>query len=164
MQADRATAPRGLRFRIASFAMTLLAVAPMAFAQAPPAAGGTLDRIRETGRIRLGFRADAQPISFKDASGAAAGYAVDLCVRIAEAVKGELGLASPHAHASTLRSAPQLGQSPRHSSRHSGWTGKSSAIPSWKKPPRSISLPRYQPASSSSERHRPSRARAGTRA
>lgn len=92
MQADRVTSPWGPRLRIASLAIVLLAVAPLFMAEAASAAGVTLDRIRESGHIRLGYRADARPISFRDESGAAAGYAVELCTRIVEAVKGELGL------------------------------------------------------------------------
>jgi putrescine:ornithine antiporter len=59
--------------------------------QAPPSA---LKRIKDTGRIRLGYVPDARPYSFKDGSGNAAGYAVDLCGGVANAVKAELGLSS----------------------------------------------------------------------
>jgi ABC-type amino acid transport substrate-binding protein len=60
---------------------------------ATPTWGDTLDRIRSEGKLRLGYRPDAQPFSYRDASGEASGYAVVLCERIAEAVKTELGLA-----------------------------------------------------------------------
>jgi ABC-type amino acid transport substrate-binding protein len=54
----------------------------------------TLGRIRETGKLRLGHRADARPFSYEGESGRAAGYSIALCQQIADAVKTELGLAS----------------------------------------------------------------------
>src|SRR5262249_3176202 len=69
--------------------------------------------------------------------------------------KGESPAGSGQPHEPALRSAPQRGQSPAHSSRHSGFTGSARQISSWTKPERSISLPRYQPVSSSSARHIP---------
>jgi ABC-type amino acid transport substrate-binding protein len=57
---------------------------------APPAAA--LDRIRSTGRLVLGYRADAAPMSSRDASGQPAGYSVALCGKVADAIKRELGL------------------------------------------------------------------------
>ena len=54
---------------------------------------GTLARIRETGTIKLGYRTDARPFSF-DSAGGPVGYSVDLCQRVPDAVKQELGLSS----------------------------------------------------------------------
>ena len=53
---------------------------------------GTLDQIKKSGEIRLGYRTDAPPLSFNDATGQAAGYSVELCKRIAAAVKDHLQL------------------------------------------------------------------------
>jgi putrescine:ornithine antiporter len=58
------------------------------------ATAGTLDRIREAGRLTLGYRTDARPFSYRDESGKAAGYSVALCEKIAEQVKAELGLST----------------------------------------------------------------------
>ena len=58
------------------------------------AADSTLDRIRAAGKVTLGYRADARPFSFKDESGNAAGFSVELCKRIADQLKAELGLPS----------------------------------------------------------------------
>jgi glutamate/aspartate transport system substrate-binding protein len=55
-------------------------------------AGGTLDQIKKSGEIRLGYRTDAPPLAFKDASGQPSGYSVELCQRIAAAVKDQLKL------------------------------------------------------------------------
>src|SRR6516225_8065494 len=53
---------------------------------------GTLDQIMKSGEIRLGYRTDAPPLSFNDTSGQPAGYSVELCKRIAAAVKDHLKL------------------------------------------------------------------------
>jgi ABC-type amino acid transport substrate-binding protein len=59
---------------------------------AVPASAATLDRIRETGTIRLGYLADARPFSFKDQAGAAEGYAIELCKHVADRVRKDLAL------------------------------------------------------------------------
>src|SRR5262245_62136062 len=56
------------------------------------ATAATLDRIMDTGRIKFGYVADAAPFTFRNASGGAEGFGVALCERIAQQVKGELGL------------------------------------------------------------------------
>jgi ABC-type amino acid transport substrate-binding protein len=55
-------------------------------------AQGTLERIQKRGEFRIGYRKDARPLSFED-NGQAAGYMVDVCRRIADAVKEHLQLA-----------------------------------------------------------------------
>ena len=52
---------------------------------------GTLDRVRETGVFRIGYRADAKPYSFRNDHGQPAGYIVDLCLEVAAAVRAEIG-------------------------------------------------------------------------
>lgn len=54
--------------------------------------GGTLDQIKKSGEIRIGYRTDAPPMAFNDSSGQAAGYSVELCRRIATSVKDHLKL------------------------------------------------------------------------
>jgi len=56
------------------------------------AGAGTLDTIRERGEIRLGFRTDAEPFSYRDAKGAASGYSVDLCALVVGGIRRRLGL------------------------------------------------------------------------
>ena len=53
----------------------------------------TLKRIDDTGRINLGYRVDQTPMSFDKGGNEAAGYSVELCKLIAEAVKQQLGRA-----------------------------------------------------------------------
>jgi polar amino acid transport system substrate-binding protein len=82
--------------------MTILAVttAPMVNAQSATAEmvnmqtvnKQTLERVKETGVIRLGFRVDDRPFSYIDEAGNAAGYAVALCREIAAAAQAQLGL------------------------------------------------------------------------
>jgi glutamate/aspartate transport system substrate-binding protein len=73
--------------------------APKAAAPAPAAAPATatpaidtLRRIRDTNSILIGVRDSSVPFSFIDAQKQPQGYSVDLCVRVAEAVKTELKL------------------------------------------------------------------------
>ena len=71
---------------------------PLAFATAfstlvvlPASAGPVLDEIRTKGRIVIAHRESSVPFSFVD-GGKPVGYAVDLCKRVAEAVRTKLGL------------------------------------------------------------------------
>jgi putrescine:ornithine antiporter len=88
-----------MRYVAGISALALLAVAPTAFGQAKKAAAPaakpatTLERVKATGTLKLGYRTDARPFSFKDGSGNPAGYSVDLCNAVAEAVKAKAGVA-----------------------------------------------------------------------
>ncbi|CAH1668541.1 Glutamate Aspartate periplasmic binding protein precursor gltI (TC 3.A.1.3.4) [Chelatococcus asaccharovorans] len=64
----------------------LIAVLSMAIPTAAWAAD-TLERVSETGLLRLGFRADAPPYSYQAANGDPSGYIVDLCREVAAGVK-----------------------------------------------------------------------------
>jgi len=73
---------------------TLLIAAMLAFAASNVNAqkhGDTLARIAKTGEFRIGYRTDASPLSYENADGEPSGYSVDLCTRIAAAVKAHLG-------------------------------------------------------------------------
>lgn len=56
------------------------------------ATAGQLDRIRETQQIVLAHREASVPFSYVGPGGAPMGYALDLCLKIVEAVRKELGL------------------------------------------------------------------------
>jgi ABC-type amino acid transport substrate-binding protein len=59
----------------------------------PPAQrSGTVERIKKTGSLKLGYRSDAVPFSFKDQSGNPSGYSVQLCQALSDAIKSELAL------------------------------------------------------------------------
>jgi ABC-type amino acid transport substrate-binding protein len=89
---------RGLRHSSANACgvmLLVLGVAPLAMVQSPPqaaAAGGVLDKLRGGAPLQLGYRADARPFSYRDEKGLPAGYSVDLCHRMIDAVKAEPGL------------------------------------------------------------------------
>lgn len=68
------------------FALILLFASAGALAQSP-----TLERISKNKEFRIGYRTDASPLSYENASGSPSGYSVDLCRRIAAAVKTHLG-------------------------------------------------------------------------
>ena len=50
----------------------------------------TLDKIKETGVIQLGYRETSRPFSFVGADGQPAGYSVDLCLQVAKALQQRL--------------------------------------------------------------------------
>jgi putrescine:ornithine antiporter len=87
-----ARAPTGLAGVVAAFAVTFLAALPSPSAEAATGTVGTLDRVKQSGKLTLGYRTDAQPFSYRDESGNAAGYSVALCQKVAEQVKADLKL------------------------------------------------------------------------
>jgi glutamate/aspartate transport system substrate-binding protein len=75
------------RFRL------LAALAALAFVAMPAVAeelAGTLKKIRETGAITIGHRESSIPFSYLDDAQRPVGYAMDLCMKVVEAVKSEL--------------------------------------------------------------------------
>lgn len=98
MQQAGWTTPRHRRAPLAALALALFAAIPVAQAQKPAAkpapATTTLDRIKQSGHIKLGYRSDAAPFSYQGESGKASGYSVALCQNVADAVKTELGLSA----------------------------------------------------------------------
>jgi putrescine:ornithine antiporter len=84
-----------IAFRFASkqgaAAAASLIVALMLLMPAMSASAATLDQVKTSGKLLLGYREDARPFSYED-SGKAAGYSVALCEKIADAIKTELAL------------------------------------------------------------------------
>ena len=66
----------------------LLLVFAAAFAC--PTAAQTLDKVRKTGVITLGYIDGAAPFSYADANGEPQGYSVDLCRAAADAIATQL--------------------------------------------------------------------------
>ena len=61
---------------------------------APALAAGTLDKVKDSGKLTLGYASDTRPFSYADASGKPAGYAIDVCAKVADALKSDLKLQS----------------------------------------------------------------------
>ena len=72
--------------RLAWLATGLLACLPLVSASAD-----TMDRIRESGKLNLGYRTDARPFSYMDPSGNPAGYAIALCEAVSNTITAESG-------------------------------------------------------------------------
>ena len=75
--------------------IAIATAAAFTFAAALPAAAqdsGTLKKIKDTGTITLGHRDTSIPFSYYDDKQQVVGYAMDICMRIVDAVKAELKL------------------------------------------------------------------------
>ncbi|MFG6447415.1 amino acid ABC transporter substrate-binding protein [Roseateles sp. BYS180W] len=82
--------PRSPRRHWAAWLM--LSVALGAAAAQSPDSSPTLERVRTTGVIVMGYRPSAPPFSFVDARLKPAGYSVELCERVIAAVRQRLNL------------------------------------------------------------------------
>ena len=71
--------------------LSTLALAALLLATGPTLAG-TLDRIKETGTLRIGYRADAAPYSYRNSIGDPSGYTVNLCQTVGLGLEQMLGL------------------------------------------------------------------------
>lgn len=89
MQRARSFKPGGNRVLIASFAFL---AGFLQLAGSTLASAATLDRVKTAGKLLLAYEIDARPFSYQDDGGKPAGYSVELCMRVAEAVKAELQL------------------------------------------------------------------------
>ncbi|MBK6594764.1 MAG: amino acid ABC transporter substrate-binding protein [Burkholderiales bacterium] len=82
----RWSALRQKTFLVAGITLASLAV--------DASAGATLDRIRQSGKIVLGHRESSVPFSYLDSNKNPVGYALDLCLKLSEAVRKRLELKS----------------------------------------------------------------------
>jgi ABC-type amino acid transport substrate-binding protein len=82
----------GVRGFAAAAAIAALSVTVGVFAAT--AAAGTLDRIGQDKSIRIAYRDDAPPFSYKDKIGEPGGFMVDLCREVAKKLADQLHLAS----------------------------------------------------------------------
>jgi polar amino acid transport system substrate-binding protein/glutamate/aspartate transport system substrate-binding protein len=73
--------------------MRLVLTVAMALVLPVAAAAQTLERVRDSGVLRIGYREDAAPYSYKNAIGQAAGYSVALCQSVATDIAEAVGLA-----------------------------------------------------------------------
>ena len=99
LRVTSSTASVWQRLWIASCAIAWLATPGAGLAQTkkkaaappPPSTATTIDRIRSTGTLKLGYRIDARPFSYQEPN-KPAGYSIDLCQNLADMVKSEMNL------------------------------------------------------------------------
>lgn len=75
-----------MKYAVMFLILISLAIPQLAAAEASP----TLERIRQTGTLHIGFPEDKPPLSFLDKENMPAGYSIDLCTRIAGELKSRL--------------------------------------------------------------------------
>ncbi len=81
--------------RLMSCVVALAAVLPSVHAaEGAPAQSAVLNRIREGGALVIAHRESSIPFSYVDENKRAMGYAVDLCLKIAEVVRQKMGMKS----------------------------------------------------------------------
>jgi glutamate/aspartate transport system substrate-binding protein len=91
--------------------LVLPVAAAFALAAAQPVVSqesGTLKKIKDSGTITLGHRDTSIPFSYYDDKQQVVGYAMDLCMRIVEAVKAELKLAKLDVKLNPVTSATRI--------------------------------------------------------
>ena len=69
---------------------------------------GTMKKIRDTGSITIGHRESSIPFSYLDGNNRPVGYAMDLCLRVVDAVKTELKLPNLKTIFQTVTSANRI--------------------------------------------------------
>ena len=83
---------RGALALAAGLVVPAMALAQNTADRAPAEHIDTLKRIRDTGTLTIGVREASVPFSYIDAQKQPQGYSIDLCLRIADAIKSELKL------------------------------------------------------------------------
>ena len=75
-----------------NFSRTIVALGLLFMGTANSFAGTTIERIKQTGVVNLGFREDSLPFSYKNAEqGAPLGYSIDVCNALVDALRTETG-------------------------------------------------------------------------
>ena len=86
----------------------LCALAAFAFAATATAQEGTLKKIKDSGTITIGHRDASIPFSYYDDKQQAVGYAIDICMRIVDAIKTNLKLAKLDVKYNPVTSATRI--------------------------------------------------------
>jgi ABC-type amino acid transport substrate-binding protein len=81
-----------MRWQVKRLRRAILIVAAGAACGLAPAAAGTIDRLRQDKTLRIAYREDAPPFSYKDTIGEPAGFMVDLCRSVAKSLAAQLNL------------------------------------------------------------------------
>jgi ABC-type amino acid transport substrate-binding protein len=88
--------------------LRVLSIAAVAASLAVPAFADSLESIKSSGVLKVGFREDARPFAFVGQDGKPAGYSVELCDRIAANLAGELGLAGVNVEYVPIEAAERI--------------------------------------------------------
>ena len=71
---------------------TAWAIAAVLAVVASTASAQTLDRVRASGVLTIGYRVDARPFSFEEQAGEPSGFSIELCRAVGADIQAELGL------------------------------------------------------------------------
>ena len=77
-------------YRAMQLVFSIIVFAALAAPAAAQTLTGTLKKIKETGTITVGYRESSIPFSYLDDKQQPVGYAMDLCMKIVDAVKADL--------------------------------------------------------------------------
>jgi glutamate/aspartate transport system substrate-binding protein len=69
---------------------------------------GTLQKIKDTGAVVIGYRESSVPFSYLDANQKPVGYAMDICMKVVEAIKAELKLPKLEVKLNPVTSATRI--------------------------------------------------------
>jgi len=92
----------------ARLALAVLLGTALAASAAAQELTGTLKKIKDTGTITVGHRDSSIPFSYYDDKQQVVGYAVDLCMRIVDAVKAELKMPNIQVKLNPVTSATRI--------------------------------------------------------
>jgi glutamate/aspartate transport system substrate-binding protein len=95
-------------FRIPATALVAAVAATFAIAGQAQELTGTLKKIKDTGTITLGHRESSIPFSYLDDKQQPVGYAMDLCMKVVDAVKAELKLPALKVNLQPVTSANRI--------------------------------------------------------
>jgi len=71
---------------------------------------GALKRIKSSGVVRIGYRADAVPFSYEVREGQPHGYSIDLCAAVVADIAGEIGVSSLRTEYRRVTTADRIDQ------------------------------------------------------
>ena len=95
-------------FRISATVLTVAVAATFAIAGQAQELTGTLKKIKDTGTITIGHRESSIPFSYLDDKQQPIGYAMDLCMKVVDAVKAELKLPNLKVNLQPVTSANRI--------------------------------------------------------
>src|SRR5262245_4114224 len=88
--------------------LAALALSAAASSHAQQLVSPTLQKIKDTGTITLGHRDTSIPFSYYDDKQQVVGYAIDICMRVVDAIKTELKLAKLDVKFNPVTSATRI--------------------------------------------------------